>query len=263
MTAVDPVAKVEDLWEGYRIKTRRGWRAAGTHWALKGVNLTVAPGEALGVMGVNGSGKSTLLLCLSGVLSPDRGRIQTRGRVASLVDLSAGFSRELTGKENILMAGVLIGMSRDEVRRRYEAIADFAGLDPEVLDSPLRTYSAGMGLRIGFSLVVNSEPSVLLVDEVLAVGDQTFQNRCLRRVEELTRGGSGVVLVSHNLDLLRRECDRAVVLERGEVTYEGPTGEAVDFYLSSSDGDLRDQDLSHSAIYGRTARPRRRRLRHI
>jgi homopolymeric O-antigen transport system ATP-binding protein len=226
MAAID----VEGLWDGFRPKSRRGWRRPDYRWALRDVSFSVEPGEMLGIVGPNGSGKSTLLHCLAGVYRPRRGRVAVRSPVSSLIELSAGFSRELTGRENIMVAGVLNGLTLAELEARYDDIAAFAGLAPGVLDSPLRTYSAGMGLRIGFSVSVHTDPAVLLVDEVLAVGDEAFQAACLDRVSELRAGGCAVVLVSHDLDLVERHCDRVGVLDRGELCHLGAPGDAVDLY---------------------------------
>ena len=226
MAAID----VEGLWDGFRPKNRRGWRRPDYRWALRDVSFSVLPGEMLGIVGPNGSGKSTLLQCLAGVYRPRRGRVHVRAPVSSLVELSAGFSRELTGRENIMVAGVLNGLTMAQLVDRYDDITAFAGLPPEVLDSPLRTYSAGMGLRIGFSVSVHTDPAVLLVDEVLAVGDESYQQACLGRVADLRAAGCAVVLVSHDLDLVERHCDRVGVLDRGELRHLGPAGEAVDAY---------------------------------
>jgi lipopolysaccharide transport system ATP-binding protein len=235
--------EVHGLWDGFRPKSRRGWRRSEYRWALCDLSFSVEPGEMLGIVGPNGSGKSTLLHCLAGVYRPRRGTVRVRTPVSSLVELSAGFSRELTGRENIMVAGVLNGLTLAQVAERYDDIAAFAGLSPGVLDSPLRTYSAGMGLRIGFSVSVHTEPAVLLVDEVLAVGDEAFQQACLERVAELRAGGTAVVLVSHDLDLVERHCDRVGVLDRGELRHLGPPAEAVDGYrrLVRDEGSWGDQ----------------------
>ncbi|MFN2569324.1 MAG: ABC transporter ATP-binding protein [Candidatus Dormibacteria bacterium] len=228
---MEPRVEVDHLWEGYRPKRSWGWSKRGeVHWALRDVSLEVGPGETTGIIGGNGSGKTTLLKAIAGVFPPSRGRVVTRGRVASLVDLAAGVHRELTGHENLTIAGVLLGMSRAEVRARYEEIRDFAGLDAEEMSSPLLTYSAGMELRLGFSLVVHSRPAILIVDEVLAVGDEAFQGRCIQRIGELRDSGTSVILVSHELTMVRAHCDRVVVLEHGQVRFIGAPGPAIDRY---------------------------------
>ncbi len=184
----------------------------------------------LGVIGNNGSGKTTLLQAVAGVLEPTRGQVRTEGPAASLVELSAGFHRDLTGHENLIMGGVLLGLSRATVRARRDDIVAFAGLSEEMLSSPVRTYSAGMALRLGFSLVAHSDLSVLLVDEVLAVGDEVFQQGCVTRVKELQAGGAAVMLVSHDLATVVEHCDRVAVLEGGAVARLGRPAETVEWY---------------------------------
>ena len=219
----EPVLRVQGLGEAYRLKSKRGWRRRGhaMRWALRDVSFDLAAGELLAVVGANGSGKSTLLLCIAGVLEPTEGTIERRGAVGSLVDLTAGLHRELTGRENILISGVLNGMSREEVRRRFDEIVAFSGLDADAVESPLRTYSAGMGLRLAFSVIAHTGAPILVIDEVLAVGDEAFQARCLARVAELRADGVGVVLVSHELDLVAKVADRVGVLEGGRLTALG------------------------------------------
>ncbi len=222
---------VEGLWEAYRPRGRLGWRRSDRQWALQDVDLVVGPGQCLGVIGGNGSGKTTLLQVIAGVLRPTAGRVSVRGRVSSLVDLSAGFHRDLTGHENVLVGGVLLGLSRQEVRDRYDEIVAFSGLPTEALDWPLAAYSAGMGLRLGFSLVAHTRPDVLLVDEVLAVGDAGFQAQCLDRVDALRGEGCAVVLVSHDMELVREHCQEVALLEQGRVVSSGPPDEVVARYL--------------------------------
>lgn len=237
MSELSPAIHVDGLWESYPIKSRRGWRRHGqVRWALRDVSFQVQPGELVGVVGKNGSGKSSLLQCLAGVLEPSRGTIERTGPVASLVDLAAGFNRELTGRENVVMASVLTGMSRKESRKRYERIRDFSELDAETLGAPIRTYSAGMILRIGFAVAVESDPRILLIDEVLAVGDESFQSKCLGRVNELRKEGCAGLLVSHDLDLIRDTCGRALLLEEGVLAFDGPSSETVDRYHRASEG---------------------------
>ncbi len=253
---MDAVLRVDRLGEAYRLKSRRGWRRrhGAVRWALRDVSFELAPGECLGVVGANGSGKSTLLSCLGGVLVPTEGSIARAGRVASLIDLSAGLHRELTGRENILVSGVLNGMSRRELRGRLDDIVDFSGLDTDALDSPLRTYSAGMALRLAFSVVVHTEPAVLLVDEVLAVGDEEFQSKGMTRIAELRATGTGVVLVSHELDVVAAVADRVAVLEGGRLEFLGATAAGLDTYRALHGGAPPPQDLSDAAVYGVSAR---------
>lgn len=241
--ADSPAVSVRGLWDGFRPKSRRGWRRHEFRWALRDVSFDVAPGEMFGVIGHNGSGKSTLLFCLSGVYRPRRGELEVRQPATSLIELSAGFSRELTGRENIYVSGVLNGLTLQQVEERYDDIVAFTGLDPAVVDSPVRTYSSGMGLRVGFAVAVHTDPAVLLVDEVLAVGDEAFQQACLQRVDELRQGGCAVVIASHDLVMLERQCDRIGVLDQGQLTYVGMPADAIDHY--------RDHTTSRGSAAGR------------
>jgi ABC-type polysaccharide/polyol phosphate transport system ATPase subunit len=255
-----PAIAVDGLWEAYRPRGRLGWRRTELQWALRDVDLTIQQGECVGVIGGNGSGKTTLLQVIAGVLRPTRGRVSVRGRVASLVDLSAGFHRDLTGHENVLVGGVLLGLTRREVRDRYDDIVEFSGLPAEALDWPLAAYSAGMGLRLGFSLVAHTEPDVLLVDEVLAVGDAGFQAQCLDRVEALRSGGCAVVIVSHDMDLVVDHCQSVARLDRGELVAVGPTEEVVAAYIEAGgrpDAARAEQRLF--GVRGKTKAARRRR----
>ncbi len=257
MTA--PAVVASSLWESYRPRGGLGWRRGEPTWALRDVSLDVAPGECLGIVGGNGSGKTTLLQVVAGVLRPTRGHVEVRGRVASLVDLSAGFHRDLTGHENVLVGGVLLGLTRQEVRERYDDIVAFSGLPADALEWPLSAYSAGMGLRLGFSLVAHTRPDVLLVDEVLAVGDAAFQRQCLDEVERLRSSGCAVVIVSHDLDLVRSHCQEVGVLARGELVELGPTEDALARYLERV-GDVAPH--ADGPIYrarGKTLAARRRR----
>ncbi len=258
MTA--PAVVVESLWEAYRPRGRLGWRQGEPNWALRDVDLTVEPGTCLGVVGGNGSGKTTLLQVVAGVLRPTRGRVLVRGRVGSLVDLSAGFHRDLTGRENVLVGGVLLGLSRQEIHERYDEIVAFSGLPDTALDWPLGAYSAGMGLRLGFSLVLATRPDVLLVDEVLAVGDVEFQRQCLDRLDELLTGGCAVMIVSHDHELVRAHCDQVAVLDRGTLVGFGSTEETLARHRPEPGGlDAPDADERLYAVGGKTRAARRKR----
>ncbi|MEA2447849.1 MAG: type transport system ATP-binding protein, partial [Actinomycetota bacterium] len=193
----------------------------------------------------NGSGKSTLLKCIGGILRPNKGQVRTAGRAVALIDLLAGFHRELTGRENLSVVAAMNGMSRKELALRYSDIVDFAELSEKVMDSPLLTYSAGMTLRLGFSVVIHADPAVLLVDEVLAVGDEAFRLKCLHRISELLGRGSAGVMVSHDLNLVPETCDRVMVLHEGRNVFLGPVGEAIDFYLELTKA-FPEDDLSGS-----------------
>lgn len=245
-TALD----VDGLWVAYRTRNRFGWRRPGGRFALRDLDLSVDPGHCLGVIGGNGSGKTTLLQAIAGVIRPTRGRITVAGRVASLVDLSAGFHRDLTGHENLLIGGVLLGLTRAEVRASYDDIVAFSGLDPDALGWPLAAYSAGMGLRLGFSLVVHSRPDVVLVDEVLAVGDEAFQRQCLDRIAALQASGTAIVVVSHDMDLVARRCDEVAWLHDGDLQRVGGAAEVVAAYLEVPDRD----DTPDAGMFGHRGR---------
>ena len=224
--------ELDDVWVGFKKRLRRGLRpkTRSQAWGLRGVSLRVAPGELVGVIGPNGSGKTTLLQSIAGVLHPTRGTVRTSGRVSSLIDLTAGFHRELTGRENLAVQAALLGLPTTTVRDRFDEIVAFSGLPEETLDAPLRTYSAGMGLRLGFALVAHAEPDVLVVDEVLAVGDEAFQHRCMRWLDHRRESGTAVVLVTHDLPVVEDHADRVLVLDRGETCFEGGAEEAVGWY---------------------------------
>ena len=228
----EPAVLVDGLSEAYRRRSSRGWRRprGAERWALEDVSVSVEPGASLGVIGPNGSGKTTLLRCIAGLIAPTRGSMRTTGRVVSLIDPSAGFHRELTGRENALVDGVLCGMSRMEVHARLDAIAAYAGLNGETFDAPLMTYTAGLVVRLGFSVIVHSDPRVLVIDEVLGTADEAFKRRALDRLDELTRGGAAVVLASHDLDLVLRTCDQVAVLAEGRLLSLGPTHETLEAY---------------------------------
>jgi ABC-type polysaccharide/polyol phosphate transport system ATPase subunit len=195
-------------------------------WALEDIDLEVEVGETVGLLGHNGSGKSTLLKCIAGILQPTSGEIQVTGRVASLLELGAGFHPDLTGRENVFLNGSVLGMARRDVERRFDEIVAFAELEP-FIDNQVKHYSSGMYIRLGFAVAVNVEPDVLLVDEVLAVGDESFQRKCLDRVRKFQREGRTIVFVTHGPDFARQICDRCAVLDRGRVVTIGPPGEAV------------------------------------
>lgn len=198
-------------------------------WAIRDVNFDVHAGEVLGIIGRNGSGKSTLLRMLAGVTSPTEGRVRVRGRVAPLIAVGVGFHRELTGRENVYVNGTILGLSRQEIDRRFDEIVEFSEL-ADFIDTPVKFYSSGMYVRLGFAVSVLSDPDVLLVDEVLAVGDIAFQLKCLDRMAELRDRGTTIVLVSHNLNAVRTLCPRTIVAHDGEVRYDGDTAEAMSVY---------------------------------
>lgn len=218
-----------------RTRTRRS-----ALWALRGVDLRVQPGESLGVVGRNGAGKSTLLALLAGVTAPTTGTVRVRGRVAPLISVGVGFHPELTGRENVYVNGMILGMSRAQVDRRFDDIVDFSGLAAFV-DTPVKFYSSGMFVRLGFAVAVQAEPDVLLIDEILAVGDMQFQLRCFDYLERMRRDGVTVVLVTHNLTAVRGLCSRAVLLHDGGLRHDGPPVDTIAAYHAAV-GEDRDPD---------------------
>jgi len=202
-------------------------------WALRDVSFDVPRGSALGLIGPNGAGKSTLLKILSRVTEPSTGEIHLRGRVGSLLEVGTGFHPELTGRENVLLNGAILGMTRSEILAKFDAIVAFAETGA-FIDTPVKHYSTGMYLRLAFAVAAHLEPEILLVDEVLAVGDAAFQKRCLGKMDDVAREGRTVIFVSHNLDAIRRLCSHAVMLERGEVVCFGETPAVLARYLSAN-----------------------------
>ena len=209
----------------YTIRRVKGQIAFTDFWALRNVTLEVRRGETLGIIGPNGAGKSTLLKLVARVLRPTSGRVRVRGRVAPLLELGAGFDHELTGRENVFLNGTILGYALEDIAARFDRIVDFAGVR-EFIDMPLRTYSTGMVARLGFAVATDARPEILLVDEILSVGDAEFQRKSAERMERLRKEGDAVLLVSHNLDSIRENCHRAVWLEHGRVREVGPA-EAV------------------------------------
>ena len=212
-------------------------------WALRDVSFNVDRGEAFGIIGGNGAGKSTILKLLTGIMKPSDGRICVSGRVSALIEVSAGFHQDLTGRENIYLNGAILGMSREDIRRRFDAIVDFSGLE-EFIDTPVKRYSSGMFARLGFSVAAHVDPDVLLVDEVLSVGDYLFQQKCLDRMQSVICSGATVIFVSHNLREVARLCRRSLLLERGQVQIVGATQEVISTYY--------DRGQQHRASNGNT-----------
>jgi ABC-type polysaccharide/polyol phosphate transport system ATPase subunit len=218
-------------------------------WALRNVDLDVHRGQALGLVGRNGAGKTTALRLLAGISRPTQGHVKTYGRVASLLNVGAGFHPELTGRENVLLNGVILGLSRREASYRYEQIVDFAALDDAFMDTPVKHYSSGMYARLAFSVAVHVEPDVLLVDEVLSVGDAAFQDRSLRRMLEFRdRRQAAIVFVSHNLAAIELMCPDALWLERGVARATGSTADVLRAYLDAVDEASEDRDDRNLSI---------------
>lgn len=198
-------------------------------WALRDVSFEVRPGEALGIIGPNGAGKSTALKILTRILRPDRGASMLRGRVGALVEIAAGFHPDLTGRENVYMQGAIMGMRRAEIARKFDEIVDFAGV-ADFIDTPVKRFSSGMNARLGFAVAAHLDPEVLLIDEVLSVGDLAFQEKCFERMRGFVRSGIAVVFVSHNLSAMSSLCDRVLVLRQGAVAALATTHEAITVY---------------------------------
>ena len=198
-------------------------------WALRDVSFSVNRGEAFAIIGGNGAGKSTLLKLLTGIMRQTRGEIRVAGRISALIEVSAGFHPDLTGRENIYLNGAILGMTREEIRKRFDAIVAFSGLE-EFIDTPVKRYSSGMFARLGFSVAAHVDPDGLLVDEVLSVGDYMFQRKCVERMNAVIAAGSTVVFVSHNLRAVANLCQRSLLLERGKVQMIGPTEEVIHAY---------------------------------
>ncbi|NJR26508.1 MAG: ABC transporter ATP-binding protein, partial [Richelia sp. CSU_2_1] len=204
------------LWGWWRMKPQARF------WALRDVSFTVAPGEMLGILGKNGAGKSTLLQLVGGIGRAEEGTIKVNGRIGGLLDLGAGFHSDLTGRENVFVGAVVAGLTRREAARRFSDIVEFAELE-QFIDSPLRTYSTGMKMRLAFSVAVHTDPEVLLVDEYLSVGDVAFQTKCLKKIEEFKTQGCAIVLISHSAAQIQKNCDRALWLREGKVVAYGET----------------------------------------
>lgn len=202
-----------------------------TIWALRDINFKVEQGEALGIIGRNGAGKSTLLKVLSRVTAPTSGMVKVKGHIASLLEVGTGFHPELTGRENIYMNGAILGMSRNDIRRKFNEIVDFSGVE-KFIDTPVKRYSSGMYVRLAFAVAAHLDPDILIIDEVLAVGDLEFQKRCLGKMDEVTNSGRTILFVSHSMPMISSMCTRCILLQDGKMVMEGPTSEVVVKYQS-------------------------------
>ncbi|HWF87607.1 MAG TPA: ABC transporter ATP-binding protein, partial [Pyrinomonadaceae bacterium] len=201
-----------------------------TIWALKGVSFDVEQGEIVGIVGGNGAGKSTLLKIVSRITEPTSGRVRLRGRVGSLLEVGTGFHPELTGRENIFLNGAVMGMKRSEIARRFDEIVDFASIG-KLLDTPVKHFSSGMYMRLAFAVAAHLDQEILLVDEVLAVGDVAFQQKCIKKVSNISASGRTVLFVSHNMEAISQLCPRVMLLEAGSIVTDGPTDETLRKYL--------------------------------
>jgi lipopolysaccharide transport system ATP-binding protein len=215
-----------------RLRSTRASAPPPSIWALKDVSLEVAPGEVVGVIGRNGAGKSTLLKLLSRITEPTEGRVELRGRVGSLLEVGTGFHPELTGRENVYLNGAILGMRKAEVDRSFDAILAFAEIE-RFVDTPVKRFSSGMYLRLAFAVAAHLNPEILLVDEVLAVGDASFQRKCLGKISEVSRAGRTVLFVSHNMPAVEKLCQRAIVIESGHIRKAGSPAECITYYLGN------------------------------
>lgn len=238
--------EINSLWKKYRVDYKRqlsikdsllnlGHKKAD-FWALQDISLKVKKGESVGIIGSNGSGKSTLLRIILGIIKPNLGAVRVNGSMAGLLELGSGFHTDLTGRENIYLNGALLGFRRKEIHSRIDSIIDFAAIG-KFIDAPVRTYSAGMSLRLGFAIAVHSHRAVLLIDEVLNVGDEAFQKKCLEKIKELKHNLAAMVLVSHDLNMVEKICQRVILMDKGRIIGEGVPARVRDEYLFQR-GDL-------------------------
>jgi ABC-2 type transport system ATP-binding protein len=209
--------------------------------AINDVSIDVEEGESIGLMGLNGSGKSTLLKLISGVLRPDAGQVLARGRIAGLIEVTAGFHKQLTGRENIYLNGAILGMSETEINRKFDEIVDFSGIET-FLDQPVGSYSSGMFARLGFSVSVAADSEIFIIDEVLAVGDPPFKKKCIKRIQKIREEGRTIFFVSHNTTQVQRICSRAIVLESGKLGFDGPVQDAIHYLHYDDEGDDLDAE---------------------
>lgn len=232
-----PVIRVVDLSKRFEIRKdkslkerlvnfRRSRAHAEEFWALRDISFDLEGGKTLGLIGRNGSGKSTLLKLIGGILAPTSGFVERRGRVAALLELGAGFHGDLTGRENVYLNASILGLSRRQTEQYFDQIVDFSGI-PEFIDTQVKFYSSGMYVRLAFSVAIHVDPEILLVDEVLAVGDEPFQRKCLERIKQFQRDGRTIIFVTHGLDVVRQLCDRVILLERGNVLLDGSPVDAL------------------------------------
>jgi ABC-2 type transport system ATP-binding protein len=232
---VDGVSKRFRLYhernQSLKASVMRGRRARYEEfWALRDVEFEIPEGSTFAIIGENGSGKSTLLKCMARILRPDSGEIRSRGKISALLELGAGFHPELSGRENVYLNGSILGLSKKQLDARFDDIVSFAGIE-QFIDAPVKNYSSGMYVRLGFSVAINVDPDILLIDEVLAVGDAEFQQRCMEKVDELRLAGKTIVIVTHGLGSVRHLCDQAVLLEHGRVRQIGTAPEVIDGYI--------------------------------
>lgn len=229
---------------------RRALSGKKDFWALQNVSFELTRGEAFGIVGANGAGKSTILKLISGVMTPTRGKIEVNGKLSALIEVGAGFHPDLTGRENVYLNGAILGMTRPEIAEKFDSIVEFSGL-ADFIDTPVKRYSTGMYARLGFAVAAHVDPDILIVDEVLSVGDFVFQNRCLERMNTIIRGGASVIFVSHNLRAIAELCPRSILLERGQIVENGPSSHVIKTYLERA-GALGRNSGSSAVHVGKT-----------
>ena len=235
--------------QSLKVALMRGRRARyDEFWALRDINLEIPVGKTFGLVGHNGSGKSTLLKCLARILVPDAGRVAVNGKVSALLELGAGFHPELSGRDNVYLNGSILGLSKKQIDARFDDIVGFAGLE-EFIDSPVKNYSSGMYVRLGFSVAINVDPEILLIDEVLAVGDEEFQRRCMDKFHEFKEDGRTIVVVSHAMGTMRSLCDEVAWLSHGNLVQVGGPDDVVDDYVEDAQTSARERD--DQAAYSR------------
>jgi lipopolysaccharide transport system ATP-binding protein len=230
-------------------------KASRDFWALNDICLEVKKGETLGVIGHNGAGKSTMLKHLAGIMIPSKGRIEVDGRISALIEVGAGFHQDLTGRENVFLNGVILGMTRAEVARKFDEIVEFSGLAP-FIDTPVKRYSSGMYARLGFAVAAHLDPDILVIDEVLSVGDFVFQQKSLQKMRSIAKGGATVLFVSHNLKAVSDLCARTVLMDAGTIVADGPTSEVIQTYLARERaklGEVRHTDVAITSVVLRDA----------
>jgi ABC-2 type transport system ATP-binding protein len=251
---------VDSVWKNFRMYHERnqfikaailrGRRARYEEfWALKDVSFEVPTGSTIGIIGSNGSGKSTMLKCLAGILYPNKGAIHVNGKLAALLELGAGFHPELSGRENIYLNSAILGMSRQDIASRYDSVVEFSGLG-RFIDTPVKNYSSGMVIRLGFSIACHVEPEILLIDEILSVGDQSFQRRSGEKIEQFRQEGRTIVIVSHGLGSLQQLCEDLVWLEKGEVRRIGPAADVIAEYTGDSYAGVTTVDTEQGERWG-------------
>ncbi|MFC7580148.1 ABC transporter ATP-binding protein [Schaalia naturae] len=246
MSSSEVAVSVTDVSKSFRLYRNRNQSLKGAFvrggrgsfeefWALRGIDLEIPEGKTFGLLGHNGSGKSTLLKCMARILTPDTGTIRAKGRMAAMLEVGSGFHPELSGRENVYLNGAIMGMTRKEIDRKFDDIVDFSGVS-RFIDQPVKNYSSGMYVRLGFSVAIHVEPDVLLVDEVLAVGDMEFQDQCMAKFAQFKDEGRTVVVVSHGLEQMRSFCNEVAWLDHGELSAVGPAAEVIDHYSDQSRG---------------------------